>query len=130
MKIGIIGSRKFKNLEKVEKWINEFGKIRELNNIHREDMLFISGGAKGVNQYAIKVADALHYKTKVIEPDYTDWDLLSYHQMCERYYARNRKIVEESDKIVAFWDGKSGGTRYTINYAIEMGKCLNIIVEN
>jgi hypothetical protein len=42
-------------------------------------------------------------------------------------YRRNVTIVEHSDIIVAFWDGKSKGTQHTINIAKEKGKGLIII---
>ncbi len=32
-------------------------------------------------------------------------------------YIRNRLIVQESDMIVAFWDGKSKGTKHSIDQA-------------
>jgi len=41
---------------------------------------------------------------------------------------RNKLIVEVSDMIVAIWDGKSPGTRYTIDYARRLGK--RVIVYN
>ena len=39
---------------------------------------------------------------------------------------RNSKIVEDSDKVVAFWDGHSRGTQDTINKARRAGKLLAI----
>lgn len=39
------------------------------------------------------------------------------------FYARNRTMAEAADVVVAFLAGKmTGGTRYTIDYAIGIGK--------
>jgi hypothetical protein len=37
-------------------------------------------------------------------------------------YARNLRIVSEADRVRAFWDGKSPGTRHTIAIARAAGK--------
>lgn len=42
-------------------------------------------------------------------------------------FIRNREIVNHADIIVAFWDGKSSGTSYTIDYAKRQAKTLYII---
>ncbi|MEG1559579.1 MAG: SLOG family protein [Clostridia bacterium] len=36
-------------------------------------------------------------------------------------YERNRYMVDNSDYIIAVFDGKSGGTKYTLDYAIKRG---------
>lgn len=42
-----------------------------------------------------------------------------------RALQRNRRMVDDADYVVAFWDGKSTGTAYTINYARRKGlRCL------
>lgn len=33
------------------------------------------------------------------------------------YYARNRFLVDHSHLLICYYDGKSGGTQYTVNYA-------------
>jgi uncharacterized phage-like protein YoqJ len=38
-----------------------------------------------------------------------------YSQGC--YYARNRFMVDKSSKIICYYDGGTGGTAYTYNYA-------------
>ena len=41
---------------------------------------------------------------------------------------RNKEIVDYSDKIIAFWDGKSKGTLSVIKYAQKTGKPCEIII--
>ena len=42
-----------------------------------------------------------------------------YRKGC--YYERNRFMVDRSDVLVAAFDGKSGGTAYTVEYAQSQG---------
>jgi hypothetical protein len=39
-------------------------------------------------------------------------------------------LVDEADKIMAFWNGKSTGTKYVIDRAKKLGKPLEIILIN
>ena len=41
---------------------------------------------------------------------------------------RNKLIVDECDCVLAFWDGTSRGTKFTLDYAKEKNKPI-IIVE-
>jgi hypothetical protein len=45
----------------------------------------------------------------------------------KRAYARNAKIVAACDRVVAFHDGQSPGTRNTINLARRHGKPVEVI---
>ena len=77
----------------------------------------VSGGAKGVDTYAREYAKKKGLKLIEFFPNY------------ERYgrcapLERNKLIVDTCDEILAFWDGKSKGTKYTIDYAKEKGKLI------
>ena len=81
----------------------------------------VSGGAVGVDSYAAEYAKKNGLKLTVFLPQY------------ERYgraapIARNKKIVDYADKIIAFWDGKSKGTLSVIKYAEKTGKLCEIIL--
>lgn len=39
---------------------------------------------------------------------------------------RNKQIAEACDCLIAFWDGQSKGTKYTIGYAVQMGKPVKV----
>ena len=41
-----------------------------------------------------------------------------YYPGC--YMARNKYMVENSDIVLAFYDGKPGGTKNTVNYALSL----------
>ena len=40
---------------------------------------------------------------------------------------RNRQIVDHCDQVIAFWDGKSRGTKSSIDYAKKLGKPVLIV---
>lgn len=47
--------------------------------------------------------------------------------LSEKYYggcyqARNKYLVDHSDFVVSWYDGKAGGTRNTLNYALKIGR--------
>lgn len=39
---------------------------------------------------------------------------------------RDEDMVKASDKLIAFWDGQSTGTKYTIDFARKLGKQVEI----
>ena len=46
----------------------------------------------------------------------------AYHKGC--FHERNRYMVDRSDVLVAAFDGKPGGTAYTVDYARELGLAI------
>lgn len=120
MKIGIVGSRRYNNYSSFVKVVGEF--------LRSEDTL-VSGGAKGADSLAEKFAKDIGVEIKVFK---ADWD--KYGNSAGMI--RNGLIVEESDFILAFWDGKSKGTKDTITKCENVGKeCIifdvgSIIIED
>jgi hypothetical protein len=77
--------------------------------------LIISGGAKGADSLAQEYANSHQIPTKIFLPDYKLFGRSAPLK-------RNVHIVEESDLVVAFWDGESRGTLHAINEAKRLGK--------
>lgn len=46
----------------------------------------------------------------------------SYSRVC--FFIRNRYMVDEADVVVCAFNGKSGGTAYTVDYAIKQNKIV------
>ncbi len=42
-------------------------------------------------------------------------------------FVRNRLIVDNADMVLAFWDGESTGTQYTMDYAKKQNKSVVLI---
>lgn len=80
----------------------------------------VSGGAKGADTYAKEFA--IKKGIRLIEhlPDYAKYGKVAP-------LVRNRLIIDDCDKVLAFWDGKSRGTKQTIDYAERKGKPIKII---
>lgn len=130
MKIAIVGSRKFKDRDFVENRIPEI--------LRTSKYILISGGAKGIDSWAKEMADFLGCKSIIFKANWKDLshpDAVIKNGKYGQYdamagFRRNQVIVDEADKIVAFWDGKSSGTKDTIDRAIRAGKPLDIYVRN
>ena len=80
----------------------------------------ISGGANGIDTAAEKYADSHRLSKIIIRPQY------------ERYgrgapLKRNQEMVDMADAVLVIWDGKSRGTKFTIDYAQKVGKPMTLI---
>ncbi len=78
------------------------------------------GGAKGADSLGEEYAKENNIPTKIFIPD---WD--KYGKSAGMI--RNTDIVNESELIVAFWDGISSGTLDSINKAKKNNKKVLII---
>ena len=94
---------------------------RSLNDVNLERYIpgnvttIVSGGAIGIDTLSEKYADKNNIKKVIVQPDYKKYKKRSP-------LVRNKKIVDFSDMIIAFWDGKSKGTKQAIDYAYKKGK--------
>lgn len=75
----------------------------------------IHGGAIGVDRLAEQIAKTSQIPTKVYLPD---WNTHGKSAGIKR----NIEMVEACDAVIAIWDGKSKGTKFTIDYAKKKGK--------
>ena len=80
----------------------------------------VSGGAKGVDSYAREYAKKKGLKLIVFFPNYEKYGKCAPLE-------RNKLIVDACDGVLAFWDGKSRGTKCALDYAKEIGKPITIV---
>jgi len=78
----------------------------------------VSGGARGVDTWVEKAARARCLFVEVYCPDWKKGPGAALE--------RNTAIVENSDRVVAFWNGTSKGTKDVINKANYYGKPLTV----
>lgn len=80
----------------------------------------VSGGAIGADSYAKDYA--LKNGITLVEflPDYKKYGK-------KAPILRNIQIVDNSDFLLAFWNGNSRGTKFTIDYAIKQGVAVRVI---
>lgn len=117
LKCAIVGGRDFDDYDFMKKVLDE-----KFDNLSFVESI-VSGGAKGVDTLAERYAKEIGRPMVVFKPDY------------KRYgrgaaLIRNTQIIEYSDVVYAFWDGRSNGTRDAINKAQKMGKILYVIKYN
>ena len=105
MRIAIIGSRSL-NID-ISKFVSE------------KTTTIVSGGAKGIDRQAEKYADEKFIPKLIIKPEYDKYGN-------KAPLIRNKVIVNLADVIIAIWDGKSRGTKYTIDYAKKIGKDVRV----
>ena len=80
----------------------------------------ISGGARGADTYAREFAHKYNLPLTEYLPDNDKYGKTAP-------LIRNKLIVESCDCLIAFWDGKSRCTKYTLDYAKEKGKPIKIV---
>ena len=108
MRIAIIGSRTLK-IDDVDKYIPDG--VTEI----------VSGGAKGIDFCAREYAIKRGIKLVEFLPEYEKFKKGAPLK-------RNVQIIDYADKIIAFWDGKSRGTKYVIDNCREQNKEIEVIM--
>ena len=107
MKTAVIGSR---NLS-----VTDFGAY-----LPEDTEEIVSGGAKGVDASAREYAQTHGVRLTEFLPDY------------RRYgkgapLRRNIDIIEHADTVLAFWDGRSRGTKFVIDECVRRGVPVQVI---
>jgi len=127
MKLGIAGTRDF--ADRFAPWIDSGAEIVEralaVDALPSPDAVdaVVSGEAVGPDRWGESWADARgitvhHYSVR--------WDEHEDDRKPAPYY-RNRAMAEEGDRLLAFWDGKSGGTSHMIDKAMEAGMIKHVV---
>lgn len=110
MYVAIVGSREFGDLEQVVEFVNALP----------AGTVVVSGGARGVDSIAEAAAKRRGLETCIYPADWLRWGKAAGIR-------RNVDIVNKADVIVAFWDGRSRGTEYTIELARAKGKLVHVV---
>lgn len=113
LNLAIVGSRDFHNYAKLKREVDQ---IRKKLNI----VAIISGGAKGADQLGERYAKEYNLNLVRLLPDWKGRGRVAGLE-------RNTEIVAQADYVLAFWDGKSKGTRDTIRKTQKTSKVLKII---
>lgn len=119
MKLAIVGSREFTDYDYMVRNIKKHIDISKIRVI-------ISGGAKGADHLAKRFAN--DHKIPIIEylPDWKKYGK-------KAGMIRNKDIIDNSNYVIAFWNGQSVGTKDSIELAKKNNLPLIIIrydVEN
>lgn len=106
MKIIIAGSRDFNDYELLDKEVSSI--LNSLVGVPMNNMIILSGGAKG--------ADKLGERYSILNK----FNLKKYPANWDKYgksagFIRNAEMAKLADILIAFWDGKSKGTKDMID---------------
>lgn len=120
MKIAIVGSRGFPSAyQQIYQWFrSRYARELPIGNTQLDTI--VSGGARGPDSYAERLAELWGIRTEIYPADWEQYG-------SRAGIIRNRQIVEAADKVVAFWDGESKGTKNTITLALQLKKNLQVI---
>lgn len=111
MKLIIAGSRNFQDYEKLKAGVE---------NLTFPITEVISGNARGADQMGEWWAQQKEIQVRVFP---ANW---SQHGKAAGYI-RNKEMANQADALIAFWDGKSKGTKHMIDIALDKG--LTTVVE-
>lgn len=113
MKVAIVGSRRFSAPTRVTEYVTSLPKGSSI----------ITGSASGVDAAATKAAREKGIPVQVMPA--------SFDELADaaKSAARNQRLVDACDVLVAFWDGSSKGTRTTVDRALDSGKEVHVFVQ-
>ena len=114
-RVVVAGCRDYENYEEAREYIDYC-----LSNVSREnDIIIVSGGAKGADALGERYANEKGYK---IERYPADWDTYGLRAGP----IRNEKMAQNCDFVICFWDGKSRGTKSMIGFAKQYNRPCRI----
>ena len=112
MKVAIVWSRHFAEPQRVTDYVKSLPR----------GVSIITGSASGVDAAVARAARELGIPVQVLPA--------SFEELADatRAAARNQRLVDACDVLVAFWDGASQGTRSTVDRALDSGKEVHVFV--
>ncbi len=114
IKIAVVGSRRFPKPDMVREFVRSLPR----------DFEVISGGAEGVDTWAVEEAEILKMDRHVFYPDKTR------HKGYQALFQRNREIAYDADAGVGFWYKSSGGTLDTAKCFQALNKPFKLVCED
>lgn len=112
MKVAIVGSRHFSEPARVADYVRSLPAKASI----------LTGSASGVDAAATKAAREKGIPVQVMPAAFDELADAS------KAAARNQRLVDACDVLVAFWDGSSKGTRATVERALDSGKEVHVFV--
>jgi len=115
--VGIVGARKYRDRQSVV----------DLVEYLPFDSVIVTSKCRGVCTWTIEAAEQRGMTVEVFAPDLTH--IRSNFEVAERYYQRNRELIERCDLVHVFVsreDGCTGGTGFEVEYAKRIGRPVEL----
>ncbi|TAN31967.1 hypothetical protein EPN29_12260 [bacterium] len=112
MRVAIVGSRRFSEPARVGDYVRTLPPRASI----------ITGSASGVDAAATKAGRDQGIPVQVMPA--------SFEELADagKSAARNQRLIDACDVLVAFWDGSSKGTRATVERALDSGKEVHVFI--
>lgn len=119
MKLIIAGGRKFNDAEMLTEYLNTALKDGTITP-NENGLEIVSGMAAGADKLGVLLAEQ---NGLVLHKFYANWRT----EGRSAGFARNMRMGDFADALLACWDGKSKGTLHMINYMKRLGKPVYIL---
>ena len=114
-KLIVAGGRDFMDYQKLSQVLFDLSSQQYADKA----VSIVSGMAKGADALGVRFAKE-HGVTLYKYP--ADWSLGK-----SAGFRRNEQMGQESDGLVAFWDGHSSGTKHMIDYMQQLNKPVHVV---
>lgn len=115
-KLVIAGSRDFSDFDLLKDRCDLFLK----NKLESHEITIVCGGARGADSLGNKYALLRGFKVEMFLPDWNGLGRSAGH-------VRNVQMLNNSDAVVVFWDGKSMGSYHMITITQNANKPLRVV---
>lgn len=114
-RVAVVGSRR---------WDDRSAVVAAVDRLDAGDVV-VSGGARGPDTWAVEAARARGLQVAELLPDLKG--VRNRGEASRRYHERNQRVVDASDRVIAFVSAdRKGGTEDTIRRAERAGKPVEI----
>jgi len=115
-KVIIAGSRGFSNYKLLREKCNEY--LREKRKI--SNIIIVSGHARGADKTGEKYAQDEGFDLEIYPANWNKFGKSAG-------FRRNEQMAEVADALIAFWDGKSHGTKHMIDIMNEKKLLVRVV---
>jgi len=115
-KVIIAGSRGFSNYRLLHEQCNKY--LREKRKTH--NIIIVSGHARGADLLGEKYCEDEGFTLEIYPADWKKFGKRAG-------FRRNEQMAEVADALIAFWDGKSHGTKHMIDIMNEKNLQVKVV---
>ena len=116
IRIIVAGSRDYHDYELMESIIDAV-RMRE-----NKPVAIVSGGARGADKLGEKYAKEHNLELHIYEANWSKYGRGAG-------FVRNEEMADNADMLLAFWDGKSNGTKHMIRTARKAGLPTELFIQ-